>query len=475
MMKVLLNYNFNPDHLADQDFKALFSERRRDSTFAFVYETGTSLYAVRDHLGIVPLYYRQDGNDLRFSLDISPLVQPGAEVDPAGLRSFLAFGTTRLVSPIVGVHIVPGGSVVRFDKTSGQRQIVFQYQIKPRERSGWTAMKNLAAETDELLVQAVQRLVRHETAGLYLSGGIDSALIGIYLTRLGVKVNAYTSAPWGKSSSEIPYAKTNASVIKVRQHFIDYVESEDYAPAFQSIAQTYGGPHGTSTAIGVTGLWQNTPIAKERQIFLGQNTDTMTCSVPAQYLVYLSSFLPRFILKRYGLPCDDVLRNYLHLASRRTLSDHPSLALLAARSDLSTLQRLTVAGMYIAHTPSDGEVLAQPAIHRNILVSNPYYDMDLIEFCLSLPLRHRLSFSENSKAKVKLEKNIFRYVALKHLPRELVFRKKSFTISFERDRRTQSFMSSLPTCLMGIDLKDAESRFAAGVFALWGEQYGLRL
>jgi len=474
-MKILLNYNFNPDDITDQDFNALFSERRRDSIFAFVYETEAALYAIRDHLGIVPLYYQQDATGLHFSLSFSSLVQPGAEIDYTGLRSFLAFGTTKLVSPIVGVQIVPAGSVLRFDKTSGKRQVVFEYRVKPRERSIWATMKNLVAETDELLLQAVQRLAQHEVAGLYLSGGIDSALIGIYLARLGVKVNAYTSAPWGKGSSEIPYAKTNASVINVRQHFLDYLESENYLPAFQSIAPTYGGPHGTSTAIGVTRLWQNTPIADEQQIFLGQNTDTMTCSVPAQYLIYLSAFLPRFILKRYGLPHANVLRNYLHLASRRTIDDHPLLALLTARPDLSTLQRLTMAGMYIAHTPSDGEVLAQPAIHRNTLVSNPYYDMDLIEFCLSIPLRHRLAYSENSKTKVKLEKNIFRRVALQHLPRELVYRKKSFTISFERDSRTQSFMNSLPTSLLGIDLKDAESRFAAGVFKLWGGQVGLSL
>lgn len=146
--------------------------------------------------------------------------------------------------------------------------------------------------------RAVERVLVHDTVGLYLSGGIDSALIGHYLRELGVEVNAYTSAPWGKISSEIPYAQANAATIEAKAHFLVELDSSEYETLFSQLLQIYGGPHGTTTALGVTSIWMHTPIADEKQLFFGQNSDTVTCSVPAQYLTFFSNCLPAWLRRR---------------------------------------------------------------------------------------------------------------------------------------------------------------------------------
>lgn len=80
-----------------------------------------------------------------------------------------------------------------------------------------------------------------------------------------------------------------------------------------------------------------------------------------------------------------------------------------------------------------------------------------------VPLRHRIA----------LEKRVFRALALKYLPRDVVYRKKGFTISMERDDTTRRLSELLPTSIAGIPVNDMESRVAAGIFARWCEAHGV--
>ncbi len=468
-----LNYNFNPADIADGDFAALFEQRRRDSIFAYVYEKNGLLYAIRDHLGAAPLFYRRVGDKFDFATNLSALVRPGDEVDTQGLRLLIGLGSSKLHPPLKGVEIVPPGAAIELNKATCKCRVLYQYKLQPHKISPLASMRTLVEEVDRLFMRAMTRGLRADTVGLYLSGGIDSALIGFYLKKLGLKINAYTSAPWGKISSEIPFSQANARRIGVEQHHLDLLETDKYMDALDAIPKVYGLPHGTSTAIGVASLWQHTPIGRERQIFFGQNSDTMTCSVSAQYIIYFTSFLPGFIRRKLGMRHDDLLKNYLALTSRQFVDDYPSLNAVCDMAILNRVQRLTVAGMYAAHSPSDGEVLSQPAIYAGIPTANPYYDMDLVEFCMGVPLRHRLSLSQETRLPIALEKKVFRARALKVLPKEVVYRKKGFTISMERDETTQRLAELLPTEVAGVPVKDMESRVAAGIFQRWCDLNGL--
>lgn len=70
-MRVLLNYNFEPRDIRDLNFKALYEKRRRDSCFAFVFEDDEAFYAIRDHLGTVPLFFSFRDDRLTFSTVLS--------------------------------------------------------------------------------------------------------------------------------------------------------------------------------------------------------------------------------------------------------------------------------------------------------------------------------------------------------------------------------------------------------------------
>ncbi len=474
-MQILYSYNFNAEEVLDENFAALFNQRRRDSTFAFAYKKQDDVYALRDHLGIAPLYYRFDQNSVRFSPNLTDLIETGDEFNEEGVLAYLKFGTPRLIPLIKGIEIVPPGSVLKLNPISQEKQVVFSYQFRPRHIPLLASLHQLVDELDPIFNQAIERLVEHDTVGLYLSGGIDSALIGIYLRKMGVNVNAYTSGAWGHSSSEIPFAKTNAQIAQVNRHTVDYLETDAYQQLMEDVPRLFGLPHGTSTALGVASLWKNTDISKEKQLFLGQNSDTMLCGVSAQYISYFLRFLPPMMRRKVHprFRFSSLTANYLSFA--RGITDDPAQFHLPLMSNkVSAIQKLILYGMFIVHTPSDSEVLTQPAINRNIKTSNPYYDLDLIEFVMGLPLRHRIAIMRSSKLGVSLDKRILKRLASRYLPASTVNRKKGFTVSFERDERTQRLTQTWPDKIMGSSVERVEERFAAQILMNWQTSTGLQ-
>ncbi len=162
----------------------------------------------------------------------------------------------------------------------------------------------------------------------------------------------------------------------------------------------------------------------------------MTCSVGIQVRMYFRQFIPKLIRKKvkvkyhnktYELTSNDVLKDYIYLRSKGLVNEYPLIYKICEASKINNFQLLTIAGMYFGHTPNDSEDMSQPAINRNIIISNPYYDMDLIEYNLGIPIRHRLSFiikRKYTKIYPIFKKRVIQKLALNYLPRELVLKKK---------------------------------------------------
>ena len=441
--------------------------------FAFVYETADGdLIALRDHLGNVPLYYRFTPTGVRFSVALADLVAAGDDLDAHGVDVFLALGTAKLAPLISGVHVVPPGTAIKIARGSTTPETLFEYRLQPGPASS-LSIDELVHEVDRLMVQAVQRTLRSDSVGLYLSGGIDSALVAHYVKRAGAAVTGYTSSPWGAAGTEIAFAKINAERTAVDRHVIVPLDTATYPMAVREVPHLYGAPHGITTLIAVASLWRESGIAAESQLYFGQNTDTMTCSMPQQYLVYFLHRLPGAVRRRLhpSLGREGPLADYLSFATDGKLTAYEPFS--RVYGGLDPLPLLTLAGMYVVHTPVDGECLSLPAVRRGMLASNPYYDMDLVEFCVRTPLRHRLTVSRSSKLLIQLEKRVYRRLASRFLPRELVFRKKGFTVPLIRDSTSREFEAGLPRRFEGRVLSSRGERFASAVLEQFKAEYEL--
>jgi asparagine synthetase B (glutamine-hydrolysing) len=471
-MEMILNHNFRTKDIADGDFRALYEKRRRDANFALVFvdQTGRTI-ALRDHLGIVPLFYRFRNGTYQFSTHLENLVTGQDIICHDGLKSYLAFGTARLKPLFKEIGIVPPGTVLVFNPETQQPQVVYQYQIAAQDVTGLKTFQDYVVECRQLMKTALERTVRTDKIGLLLSGGIDSGIIGFLLRELGIAINAYTIGAWGKTSSDIVFARENAKLLGVATHQMDYLETEDYAPAMKIMPQCYQMPHGTRAALSVMMLWERTGIGQESQLIFGQNADTMTGAMGTQYSTYFLSKLPRFIRQRYDMPYNDIIRNFLSFVSKGHVVEAQNVPL--AVNTMSDVEKLIVTGMLLAHTPSDSEVFVLPAMQTRVPIVNPYYDMDLVEFFLGVPIQHRLKFSPKSRPPLQFEKRILQHVALEWLPKHVAQRKKALTVSFDRDEHSRNLLAQLPLSIETISLYTLEQRFAAASLQQWFEYHGL--
>lgn len=461
---VLVTYNFSEADIADGDFRALFETRRRDATFAYARkESDGSVLLIRDHLGTVPLYYRTDGNAVRASLFLPDLWKETDTLSEEGLRTFLGTGTAKVSSLFAEVQIVPPGTAMRVHE-DGTTAILYQYRVEPRELPGWS-FADCLTEADRLLLQAAKRTLKEKTVGLYLSGGIDSALTGIYVKRAGGTVHAYTGTPWGDESEEARLAKRNGETIGVAKHTLRPLDTKQYGTYSEKAVARYRNLCGATSKMAIVCLLEETEVSKERQVYFAQNCDTMNTSVPDQSLLFFARIVPRPFRRFFHrlLGRSSIIDEFVSFRTTGLVKHYPPL--VPYEQGYSILQKLAIAGMYFGHTPVDGDIVILPSIAGNQIVSNLFYDMDVVEFALGIPLIHRIEWSRESKIGIALGKRVFRELARRYLPSEIVDRKKGLTVPVKRDLASKTFFDALPRGFGNLELTLPSHRFAAATLA----------
>jgi len=150
----------------------------------------------RDPVGKKPLYYALLGRNLVMASDpgvISRDRDYRKEVSVDGVYSVLAMGGVRAPNSLFGgiYKLEPGSYVVADEKFSAPAtpSRYFEFALKPR--SELVDDEEAAVRTlDRLLDRAVEkRMLSDVPFGVFLSGGIDSALIVHYMSRHTDRVN----------------------------------------------------------------------------------------------------------------------------------------------------------------------------------------------------------------------------------------------------------------------------------------------
>lgn len=152
---------------------------RFNGMFAFaIFDTlSGQLFAARDHIGIKPFYYWQQGKSLAFASEIKSLLQcPFLERAPD--LDALQTPARFQISPrtgFAGIHKLPPGHFFTFG--DGKLSLSRYWQIEPRE-DPVTDERALAERLQVLLKDAVRlQMISDRPVGTFLSGGLDSSII----------------------------------------------------------------------------------------------------------------------------------------------------------------------------------------------------------------------------------------------------------------------------------------------------------
>jgi asparagine synthase (glutamine-hydrolysing) len=255
-----------------------------------------SLLLVRDRLGIKPLYYQVLPEGIAFASELKALLVLGRpEIDPGAVRDFLFHGYVPAPKTIYrGIAKLPAGHTLTWK--SGQVRI---------ERY-WDPSTTIAARSDGDTVLELDSLLRDVVpahtlsdvpVGVFLSGGIDSALTAYYLDA----PRTYTLGFDAGARSETAAAQRAADHLHT-VHTEMTAPQADFAAALDRMPGLFDEPFGDSAA------WSNYLIAQcaRREVTValsGEGGDEIFCGYPRYWsrIGARSTFLNRS-LARYLPP-----------------------------------------------------------------------------------------------------------------------------------------------------------------------------
>ncbi|TCI85721.1 asparagine synthase (glutamine-hydrolyzing) [Tenacibaculum sp. M341] len=161
--------------------------------FAFaLYDTKKeTMFCVRDHLGILPLFYTSVDNTFIFASEVKAILEHPkvkASVDPVGLDQVLTFA--GLISPrtmFKGVKSLENGHYLEVTRDGKIKNVEYWDLIYPEGEVviNGRSESSYIEELEGLFENAVKLRLRADVpTGYYLSGGLDSSTIGMKISQL---------------------------------------------------------------------------------------------------------------------------------------------------------------------------------------------------------------------------------------------------------------------------------------------------
>jgi asparagine synthase (glutamine-hydrolysing) len=185
------------------------------------------LIVARDAIGIKPIYFRQDANELVFASEAkSILALPGSrtQLDMDALAQYLSVGYVCAPNSIFqGVRKLEPGTALTIEngKVTKERYYRLPAAIDAaRSESQW-----VEAVRSELERSVRDQMVSDVPIGAFLSGGIDSSAVVAFMSRESARpVKTYSIGFQGSSGAqlynELPFARQVAEQFKTDHHEI---------------------------------------------------------------------------------------------------------------------------------------------------------------------------------------------------------------------------------------------------------------
>jgi asparagine synthase (glutamine-hydrolysing) len=243
--------------------------------FAFAIWEGDErrLTLARDRLGIKPLYYRILPDGLAFASELKALlVLDKPEIDASAVRDYLFHGYVPAPKSIYrGICKLPAGHTLTWQ--DGRVRIARYWEpstaIKPRTE------EETLHELDALLREVIPaHTLADVPVGVFLSGGIDSALTASYLSA----PRTYSLGFEAKTRSELAGARAAAGHLGT-VHTEMTAQAADFEQALEAIPRIFDEPFADSAA------WSNYLIAQfaRREVTValsGEGGDEVFCGYP---------------------------------------------------------------------------------------------------------------------------------------------------------------------------------------------------
>ena len=192
------------------------------------------LTLVRDRFGMKPLYYSMDGTSLAFASTTRALaaVRGRRLVSTNALASYLRWGSVQgPATAYANVRELEPGTCLTWTADS------------VASRRYWDFLEGRSPAGQASLTEALSTAVRLHgisdvPVALFLSGGLDSAIVGALAAKVGLDITAFTLAFPGLALDESEEARVTARSLGLKHEVVEFGESEpDFAGYFDAVDQ----------------------------------------------------------------------------------------------------------------------------------------------------------------------------------------------------------------------------------------------
>ena len=192
--------------------------------FSFCLASDEEIIAVRDQLGIKPLYYSIFNNDVIIASEIKAILEYSkkAVVTKRGLKELLGLSPAfRLGTTIYeDIYEVPPGHYLHFDRINGL-SITKYYTLKAQKYD--KTFEECVNDVKKLVTDSVhQQLISDVSCCTFLSGGLDSTIITAIAKKKISQLETYSIEYEGNKQSFIANDFQTSSDIKTIPNVVSY-------------------------------------------------------------------------------------------------------------------------------------------------------------------------------------------------------------------------------------------------------------
>jgi asparagine synthase (glutamine-hydrolysing) len=203
------------------------------------------LTLLRDPFGVRSLYYTEHRGTFYFASEIKQLLAISGlprEIDDAAIHKYLTFSfVPGEDTPVKGVRRLLPRRIATFEM--GRLKITQYFELREALDEKLKDRGEAARLIGDLCKAAVaKRLHGTENIGLFLSGGLDSSSVALWLKEAGANVSAFT-LDFGDKSVEKDRAREVADLLQIPLHFVK-VGGEDLLPILPDLAWRLDMPFG---------------------------------------------------------------------------------------------------------------------------------------------------------------------------------------------------------------------------------------
>lgn len=303
----------------------LFEKLEGMFAFALYDKDLSTTYLVRDRIGIKPLYYTVEHQQLIFASEVKAFAHStlALKENEDWKTYFLAFGhIPHPYTTLKGVYALAGGSYLQWNHQNQTHQVIAYADKEPQ-----TKIADAAEATDlikNVLQKAVEdHLIADAPIGVFLSGGIDSSIITLLANQVnGANLNTLSINFEEDEFSEAKYQQLiHQKVGGAHQSYI--VKEEDFTAHFDTIVQAMDQPSND----GINSWFVN-KYAKEnglKAVLSGIGADELFGGYPSFKRISLIKkikLLPKAIIKLAGKLPSERLRRIYYLSYQNPIGEY---------------------------------------------------------------------------------------------------------------------------------------------------------